>query len=239
MGNILHMISGPRNMSTAIMYAFDNRPDTVGIDEPFYAHYLFDHPEVDHPGRDEIIASMSRDPATIINMIQTKATDMHVFVKNMAHHIERFDYSFMYEIKNIFLIRDPLKLIRSFIKVMPDPTMQDIGIRQEYQLYQDLIEHGAHTIVVDADRLLSNPHKILEKLCLSLEIPYDTSMLSWNAGPRDIDGVWASYWYANVHQTSGFSPRITKDQPIDKKYDGLLSEARPYYRALLDDSISL
>ena len=34
------MWSGPRNISTALLRSWGNRPDTVVVDEPLYAHYL-------------------------------------------------------------------------------------------------------------------------------------------------------------------------------------------------------
>jgi hypothetical protein len=50
------MWSGPRTVSTALMRAWENRPDTVVVDEPLYAFYLAET-GLDHPGRDEVIAS--------------------------------------------------------------------------------------------------------------------------------------------------------------------------------------
>ena len=32
--------SGPRNISTALMYSFAQRDDTRVVDEPLYGHYL-------------------------------------------------------------------------------------------------------------------------------------------------------------------------------------------------------
>ena len=52
--------SGPRNISTAMMRAFENRPDTVVIDEPLYAAYLA-RTGVDHPVREQVIASQPTD----------------------------------------------------------------------------------------------------------------------------------------------------------------------------------
>ena len=50
------MWSGPRNISTAMMRAWENRPDTVVVDEPLYAEYLA-RTGLDHPGRDEVLAA--------------------------------------------------------------------------------------------------------------------------------------------------------------------------------------
>ena len=56
------MWSGPRNISTAMMRAFENRPDTVVVDEPLYAAYLA-RTGIDHPAREAVIASQPTDLA--------------------------------------------------------------------------------------------------------------------------------------------------------------------------------
>ena len=54
--------SSPRNISTAFMYSFAQRPDTTVVDEPLYAHYLSKtDSEAGHPGTDEVLASQEND----------------------------------------------------------------------------------------------------------------------------------------------------------------------------------
>ena len=58
------MWSGPRNLSTAMMYAFAARGDCAVTDEPFYAAYLATT-GFDHPMRAEVLASQPRDPGAV------------------------------------------------------------------------------------------------------------------------------------------------------------------------------
>ena len=39
-------------------------------------------------------------------------------------------------------------------------------------------------------------------------------MLSWEAGGNPADGVWAPYWYGNVHRSTGFVPYRPKSEPF-------------------------
>lgn len=232
------MISGPRNLSTAIMYAFDNRKDTLSVDEPFYAHYLSTHPKVKHPGRSDIINSQSTNASTVLEQVYTLAEDTpYLFIKNMAHHIEGFDLSWMHQMQNIFLIRNPERLINSFAKVIDNPTLKDIGLKKEYELYQHLKKQGKNSIVVDSGDLLNDPERILSKICDALQIKFTKEMLSWSAGSREIDGVWAPHWYGNVHKSTGFSPQKTSNEAMPKRYQSLLDEAMPYYQALYKQAI--
>ena len=232
------MVSGPRNMSTAIMYAFDNRSDTLGVDEPFYSYYLDKYPNVDHPGRLEILESQSKDATQVISQLQQKAKEVnYLFIKNMAHHIEGFDLSWLHDAKHLFLIRDPQKLINSFAKVIDNPTIKDIGIKDEYLLFQNLVDRGVSPVVLDSGDLLNEPRGIMVKLCAALDIKFREEMLSWNAGARGIDGIWAPHWYANVHKTTGFKQQKTSKEVMPAKYQVLLDEAMPYYQSLYDHAI--
>lgn len=238
MGKIIHMVSGPRNMSTAIMYAFDNRKDTLGVDEPFYAHYLNRYPDVHHPGRNDILKSQSTDANTVISQLQQSAQDVdYLFIKNMAHHIDGFDLTWLHDAKHIFLIRNPQKLINSFAKVMNNPTIKDIGIKDEYLLFQQLIDRGISPVVLDSGDLLSDPSRVMLQLCKALDMEFTEEMLSWKAGSREIDGVWASYWYDNVHKTTGFEQQQTSRETMSARYQLLLDEALPYYQLLYDYAI--
>lgn len=238
MKNILHMISGPRNLSTAIMYAFDNRKDTLGVDEPFYAYYLKTNPNISHPGRNEIINSQSTNTQEVINQLWHNAEkNSYLFIKNMAHHLEGVNLSWMDKVKNIFLIRQPEKLINSFSKVIDKPTLKDIGLKDEFDLYQYLRSEGKTPLVLDSGDLLKDPKSILTKLCDALEIPFSNAMLSWSSGPRSIDGVWAPHWYANVHKSTGFTRQKTSNEKMKEKYQDLLDEALPYYLALYKEAI--
>lgn len=215
------------------MYSFAQRSDIKVVDEPFYTYYLI-KTGLDHPGREEIIASMSINPDEILNDIQ-KLSESHVnvFLKNMAHHHEGLDWGYLTDMVNIFLIRDPRKLIASFAQVIPNPTMQDIGLKHEAELLDYVIEYGKHSpIVIDSNDILPDPQKGLEKLCQKINIPFDAKMLSWEAGPIAEDGVWAKYWYKNVHSSTGFTRQKTSDRPLPDHCKPLYLEALPYYEKL-------
>jgi len=160
-----------------------------------------------------------------------------LFIKNMAHHIERIDLSFAYKLSNLFLIRSPYQLISSFAKIIPDPTMRDIGVKAQWNIYNDLIEHNADVLVVDSNELLKDPSKVLNEVCGRLEIPFDEAMLNWAAGPRKEDGVWANYWYENVHRSTGWKKQRKKDRILPEHMIPLSETAKVYYEKMYEQSI--
>lgn len=235
---LLHLISGPRNISTALMYSFGSRSDTTVIDEPMYAHYLVQHPEVDHPGREAIIASQATDIDKIISELRNTSYDSDVlFIKNMAHHIESQDWSFLLDMTNIFLIRDPRQLIASFAQIIQSPTLLDIGIQVEYEIFKYLQDHNQECIVLDSNEVLKNPKYVLSQLCIAIGIDFDPDMLHWPIGSRKEDGVWAKYWYKNVHQSTGFVQQETSNRAFPEDLLPLLQKAQKYYDLLCKHSI--
>ena len=232
------MISNPRNLSTALMYSFAQRQDTRVVDEPLYAYYLKIRPDVDHPGKEEILASMSSNLQEVIEDVFLKTYDRPVvFFKNMAHHLIAMELDFMLSMTNLFLIRNPKQLIASIGKVMQQPEMEDIGSQQQYELYHWLKAKGQNPVVLDSGELLKDQEGVMQKLCTALDIPFDPHMLAWEAGARPEDGVWAKYWYHNIHQTTGFSRQETSSRPLPEHLKPLYEEARPYYEALYQHSI--
>jgi len=232
------MISGPRNLSTAIMYSFNNRKDTLGVDEPFYAHYLKLNTDVIHPGRTDVLASQSTDANQVIEDLNRMADEIQIlFIKNMAHHLSEVNKQWILELKNIFLIRHPKQLINSFTKVVDNPTIKDIGLKDEFEIYQYLKREGKKPIVVDSSDILKEPKRILTKLSEALDIKFMEEMLHWKAGPKEIDGVWAPYWYKNVHLSTGFSLQKSSSEILPKKHNELLKEALPYYNELYKEAI--
>ena len=240
MSELIHLISCPRNISTALMYSFGNRPDTAIVDEPFYGYYLKNY-EIDfHPGTQEIIESMLTDADAIIEeVLFAERPEPYVFVKNMAHHMKGFDLSYTYSCKNIFLIRNPRQLIASFSKVINHPTMDDIGLKREKDLYEEIKLNGHYDpIVLDTGEVLKDPQKVLKELCDRLEIPFTEKMLSWDPGPRMEDGVWAPHWYKNVHQSTGFRPpEERREIVLSEELESLYKQVKNYYEALLEKSI--
>jgi hypothetical protein len=231
--------SSPRNVSTALMYAFARRSDTAAVDEPLYAHYLSRRPAADkHPGREEILRSQENDGEKVVREVilgaQAKAV---VFFKQMTHHLVDLDWGFLAHTEHVLLIRDPRAIIASYAKVIEQPDMDDIGVAQQYALFQHLRAIGRLRAVIDARELLLDPEGVLRQLCARLGLPFEAGMLSWPAGPRPEDGVWAKYWYANVHRSTGFQPYEEKAIALPERLEALAAECRPYYEALLAETL--
>ena len=229
--------SSPRNISTALMYSFAQRSDTIVFDEPLYGHYLRITGS-DHPGKDEIIDSMeSNGEKVIADMVSGEYDNEVLFFKQMTHHFVDLNDDFLKDVINVFLIRDPKELIISFAKVIPDVTMERIGVKKQTDLFQKIISFGHEPVVIDSGEILKDPEKVLRELCRKLEIPFETNMLKWNAGPIEEDGVWAKYWYENVHKSTGFSKSLRKDEELPEKFIPLYNECKKYYNYLKDFSI--
>jgi len=233
----IQLISGPRNISTALMYSFGNRKSCQIIDEPFYAYYL-ESTNLDHPGKKEIIDSQSTNPEKVIaGFYSDKYIKEELFIKNMAHHFIGLNPKFTLDFKNIFLIRNTTEILTSFAKVIPNPSMKDIGIKKEWELYQFLEQENNQPVVIDSGILLENPRVILQKLCETINIPFQESMLTWKAGPRKEDGIWAKYWYNNVHKTTYFKKQQTVPRVLKENLQQVNEEAYIYYKKLLDLAI--
>jgi hypothetical protein len=211
------------------MYSFRERVDTTVIDEPFYAHYLRVSGRK-HPGYQEVLNSQDQYSEQVIeNVIQSEYTTPVVFFKQMCHHLVEIDLSFFNNCSNILLIREPSLVIRSHAKNVPDLKVSDIGLDVQNSLLNRIIESGAVPVVVDSTNLLMNPKAILKELCQHLGIAFDTSMLSWEPGPKPEDGVWARHWYKNTHESSGFSNKESSRDPMPEKFLPVLEEATVLY----------
>lgn len=226
--------SGPRNISTALMYSFGQRPDTLVFDEPLYAHYLKNsEAKAYHPGADEVLASMETNGEKVIQMMMGNHSKEVVFFKNMCHHLLNLDTTFMRSVCNVILTRDPAEVIPSFAKEIENPSMIDIGFEAQVHLLNLLVEMGADVLVIDSNTILKNPEQELRKLCDNIGIPFYTEMLRWERGARPEDGVWAKYWYKNVHASSGFQPYVDKDLVLEDRFKPLYEAALPLYQKLV------
>ena len=238
MTEIIQLISGPRNISTALMYSFLNRADTTAVDEPFYAYYLKKYFVDYHPGRQEILESQNSNPQKVIEeVLFAERPENYLFVKNMAHHMIGFDYSYSKQVRNIFLIRNPRHLITSFAKVIEHPTGVDIGIEREYELFEEMKNNDSPIAVIDSGELLKNPINVLNKLCQQIQIPWDEDMLEWLPGKRKEDGAWAKYWYESVHKSTKFQKQKSSENPLEDRLIPLLEEVKPYYDLLFNEAI--
>lgn len=231
----LHLISGPRNISTAVMYSFAQRSDTQVVDEPFYALY-FTKTNVDHPGKADVLKAQSSSEEKVKTEIFRTHSRPVYFIKNMAHHIEVMeDQSFLSRCINIFLIRNPKQIIASYAQVIEKPVMRDIGIEYEWQLFKKLDD--PNSIVLDSGLLLQNPESVLRQVCERTGIRFETQMLTWGAGPKPYDGVWAPHWYANVHRSTGFEKQPTSERALPEHLKPLADQADEYYQLLLQHAI--
>jgi len=221
--------SGPRNISTALMYSFRERADTTVIDEPFYAHYLRVSGR-EHPGYQEVLNSQDQYSEQVIrNVIKGHYETPVAFFKQMCHHLVEIDLSFLDNCSNILLIREPSLVIRSHAKNVPDLKVSDIGLDIQNFLLNKILESGETPVVVDSANLLMQPEAILKELCQHLEIAFDDSMLSWEPGAKPEDGVWAKHWYGNTHESSGFSNKEPNRDSLPEKFLPVLEEATVLY----------
>ncbi len=228
---IIAMWSGPRNISTAMMRAWESRADTRVIDEPFYAHYLA-VTGLDHPGAAEVIRCGETDWRKVVERVVTNAGEESIlFQKHMTQHmLEHIDRSWMGRVSNCFLIRDPRRMLLSFSKVIPNPSLEQTGLPQQVELFNQVRDMtGAIPPVLAAKDVLLNPERMLRKLCAALDVGYDRAMLSWVAGRRESDGVWAKHWYAAVERSTGFSRYVEDDTPLPEQMNGLLEECQALY----------
>jgi hypothetical protein len=225
------MWSGPRTVSTALMRSFENRPDTQVVDEPLYAFYLA-NTSVDHPGRAEIIASMPADWREVLaQLARAPLPDGKsvYYQKHMTHHllpqVERTAFA---GLRHAFLIRNPRQLLASYAKVRSAPTLADLGLAQQAEIFAAF---GGP--VIDSADILRDPRAALEALCDALSIGFDPAMLSWPPGPRPTDGVWARYWYDRVWRSTGFGPyRESGGDDLSPELESLAAQCQPFYQEL-------
>jgi hypothetical protein len=222
------MWSGPRTLSTAMMRSWENRADTVVVDEPLYSYYL-SATGIDHPGREAIIASQPADWRVVVAAIAgdpLPAGCSISYQKHMTHHLlDEVDRSLLAPLRHAYLIRDPRRLLASYAQVRTDPTLDDLGLRQQVELFRSF---GGP--VIDSQDVLDQPAATLRGLCDALGVDFDPAMLSWPAGPRDSDGVWAPHWYDGVRASTGFHPsRSATHDAVPERLLPLLANCLPYY----------
>lgn len=238
----LAMWSGPRNISTALMRSFENRPDCSVVDEPFYACYLH-KTGLDHPGREDVLASQSIDALSVIRSLnQPRAPGISLqYEKHMAHHfLPGMPSDWFQSRHHCILLRDPKAVIASYIKTRPKVTLEDIGILQLQGLFKKITdERGEAPLVVDSDDLLRNPAGMLQAICNHIGIEFLPAMLSWPAGQRDSDGVWAPWWYERVEASTGFEVRSPFDGELDAKWQNIAEQAADVHQQLARHKIRI
>jgi hypothetical protein len=209
------MWSGPRNMSTTLMRSFGARADTVCVDEPFYAAWLTASGET-HPMQADILADQSHTAAKVeAELTAPLPPDARVvYQKHMTQHmIDGIDRSWMGQVTNVFLIRDPARIIASYSDRRVNPTAADLGFDTQAELFAAAKADGA-PLVLDAADILADPEHVLRSLCDALGIGFDRAMLSWSSGPHPSDGVWGAHWYKSIWKSTGFAPPDPRPRPV-------------------------
>ncbi len=229
---VINMWSGPRNISTAMMYSFAQRSDMTVIDEPLYGHFLSKTDAV-RPARELVLQTMETDGSKIMQAaLNAPCPTPFLFLKNMPQQLVGMTLDNPHRFTHFFLIRHPKDVIVSFSKVVEQPTMQDIAIKEQYDFYQTLLAEGIEAPVFSSVQILQNPEKSLRQLCQAIAIPFDPAMLQWEAGQKPYDGCWWPYWYANVHRSTGFQKYVYQEKQVPKHLENLLEEALPFYHFL-------
>lgn len=227
------MWSGPRNISTAMMRAWENRPDTQVIDEPFYAHFLH-NTGIDHPMRDAVIEQGVTDWREVVEHISHPPEAGIVYQKHITTHwLGHYSIEWLDKLKHVFLIRDPESVVASYAIKRDVVEAGDLGYSMQAALF-DLIKSrsGSRPTVIDSARFLSDPKAQLEEVCDDLRIPFYDSMLSWPLGSRDTDGVWGQHWYDLVKKSSGFVVPKPKSIKLNAREQNIADQCQPYYQAL-------
>jgi hypothetical protein len=230
------MWSGPRNISTAMMYSFGSRSDCEVWDEPFYAFALKERGN-DHPLRDEIISAYeTRYEAVVARCLAPPPNGSRLFYqKHMTHHmLPGFDRRWILKIANAFLIRDPARVLASYARKWEMVSLRNIGILEQWELFKLVADaKGSPPVVIDADDVLRQPHLALRQLCRALKIDFLETMLSWPPGPKPYDGVWGRHWYNAVHTSTGFDrPAEAPIEPLPAGLQRIAEAAAPVYRQL-------
>jgi hypothetical protein len=135
---------------------------------------------------------------------------------------------------NAFLIRDPAAVLASYIQKRGEATLADIGVVQQRELFEREADRlGRAPPVVEGVDVLKDPARLLSRLCAALGIEYTDAMLSWPAGRRATDGVWAPAWYNAVEQSTGFGPPPAQTSlALPDDLQRIADQARPHYEAL-------
>ena len=230
------MWSGPRNISTALMRSWGNRPDTFVCDEPFYAHYL-QATGREHPGAAEVIAKGETDWRRVVEQLTGAVPQgKRIFYqKQMTHHLlPHMDRRWLGAVTNCFLIRDPAEVIVSYLKKNCDPVLEDLGFVQQAEIFEWVrAQTGAIPPVIDARDVLENPEKVLRLLCDAIGVEFMKEMLSWPAGFRETDGIWAKHWYSEVETSTSFrKPAPQEREPVPERLRGLYERSRECYARL-------
>ncbi len=227
------MWSSPRNLSTAMMYSWRQRSDTTVVDEPLYGYYLATTGR-SHPGDSDVIEAQNTNGDEVIAEVLLGGYDTPVvFFKQMAKHLLTVDRSFLSQGPNILLTREPRDMLSSLQVQLPDVTIDDTGFVELCSILDSVLDAGEEPVVVETRSLLANPEGVLRALCERLALPFEDAMLSWPAGPKPEDGVWAPHWYDSVWKSTGWQPYAPKNAVLVPSAEAALDQATAAYERLL------
>ena len=227
------MWSGPRNISTAMMYAFGNRADCFAWDEPFYAFSLVHHGN-DHPMREAIIAGNESDWVKLVARCAVPGPKPLFYQKHMTHHmLPGFDRGWILGLTNTFLVRAPERVLASYTRKWADVDLRAIGFVEQAEIFDMVAQKlGAAPPVIDAEDVLAHPRRTVAALCHACGIAFDAAMLSWPAGPKPFDGNWAPHWYNAAWASTGFATPEARAFVLPAGLAKIADAARPYYEKM-------
>jgi hypothetical protein len=239
------MWSGPRNISTAMMRSWENRPDCSVVDEPFYACYLHatQHP---HPMFNEVLASQSINYDEVAkNLSEGPCNSPIQYQKHMTQHmLDNCDLNWTKNIRHCMLIRDPAYVVNSYTNSRGKCSAEDIGIKRQFELYEAISKLTGQKIpIVDSTTVLNCPEQIIPEMCAALNVECNEgtkkSMLNWPAGSRESDGVWAEHWYHSVEKSTGFGEAKKQSFTLTPSQMAVVDEVMPYYEKMKAKAIIL
>ena len=235
------MWSGPRNISTAMMRAWENRPDTAVVDEPFYACYLAAS-GADHPLREAVLEAQSTDWHAVSRMLTGDVPGGRriFYQKHMTHHmLPEAPLGWLERVSHAFLIRHPHEVAASYVHARKAvPALEDLGYARQAELFDRIADgRGQAPPVIDARDVLERPESTLRALCSALDVAFEECMLSWPAGPRATDGVWAPHWYQSVWRSTGFGSPRPPPEPAPELLP-VIDAAVPFYERLARHRLS-
>lgn len=214
------------------MYSWRQRPDTTVYDEPLYAHYLT-RDDRGHPGVPEILASQQHDPDEVIrDVILGPCPTPVLYIKQMAHHLNGVDKTHLAHTRNILLVRHPREMLASLSVQLPNCDLSDTGLVESVALLDAILAEGGEPVVIETQSLLADPAAVLAAVCERVGLRFDPRVLSWPAGPKPEDGVWATHWYDNVHESTGFAAPSRRERSLSARTQSVLDEALPLYERL-------
>ncbi|AUH35177.1 sulfotransferase family protein [Paracoccus tegillarcae] len=226
------MWSGPRNLSTAMMRSFGARGDCACVDEPFYAHYLL-QTGLDHPMRDQIIASQPHDWRAVRDALMAPVGQPIQYQKHMVQHmLPEVETDWLNGLVNVFLIREPERVVASFSAKRGAPSPAELGFCRQRELFQQLRTRGREPVVIDSADIRRAPEVALRALCKAAGIDFTERMLAWEPGAKPEDGVWGAHWYDAVNASTGFAGPEAELPVLEGKLANLAQSLQADYQAV-------